>query len=56
MLTRLDLLDVPPSVKKCKAEIKKKGAKLELSKKMTATRKVKMTHQDHQDWSYYESY
>ena len=63
MLTGLDLLDVPPSVEKCKAEIRKKGAKLELNQKTTATKKARMTYQDHQDyqdWSYpdthYESY
>ena len=30
VLTGLDLLDVPPSLNKCKAKIRKKGAKLEM--------------------------
>ena len=46
VLTGLDLLDTPPSVEKCKAEIRKKGAKLELSRKNTATRRARMTYQD----------
>ena len=37
VLTGLDLLDIPLSVEKCKAEIRKKGAKLKLSRKNTAT-------------------
>ena len=46
VLTGLNLLDTPPSVEKCKAEIRKKGIKLELSRKNTATRRAKMTYQD----------
>ena len=45
VLTGLDLLDTPPSVEKCKTEIKKKGAKLELNRKTTSTRKARMIHQ-----------
>ena len=46
VLTDLDLLDTPPSVEKCKAEIRKKGTKLELSRKNTATRRARLTYQD----------
>ena len=53
VLTGLDLLDTPPSVEKCKAEIRKKGAKLKLSRKNTATRKARMTYQDAL-WDYTE--
>ena len=53
VLTGLDLLDIPPSVEKCKAEIRKKGAKLELSRRNTATRRARMTYQDTQ-WDHPE--
>ena len=53
VLTGLDLLDIPPSVDKCKAEIRKKGAKLELSRKNNASRKARMTYQPEQ-WDYHK--
>ena len=46
VLTGLDLLDTPPSVEKCKAENRKKGAKLKLNRRTTSTRKARMIHQD----------
>ena len=44
VLPGLDLLDTLPFVEKCKQEIRKKGAKLELSRKNTATRRARMTY------------
>ena len=46
VLTELNLLDVSFSMKKCKAEIRKKGAKLGLNRQTTATRRPRMTQQD----------
>ena len=46
VLTGLDLMDVIPSVDRCKAEIRKKGAKLEANRKSTAVRKARMTQQE----------
>ena len=46
VLTELDLLDVSPSMKKCNAENRKKGAKLDLNRQATATRRPRMTQQD----------
>ena len=54
VLTSLDLLDIPPSVEKCKAEIRKKGAKLDMSRKSTASRKARITYQADQ-WGPYKS-
>ena len=52
VLTGFDLMDVPPSVERCKVEIRKKGAKLE-SKQMTAAyRKAKMAQQERPSWTY----
>ena len=52
ILTGLDLLDIPPSVDKCKAKIRKKEAKLEMNRRNTATRKARMTQLEHQSWGY----
>ena len=50
VLTRFDLMDVPPSVERCKAEIRKKGAKLESSRMATAIRKARMDQQERPSW------
>ena len=46
VLTGLDLMNVSPSVEKCKAKIRKKGAKLKSSRITTAIRKAKIAHQE----------
>ena len=45
-------MDVPPSVERCKAEIRKKGAKLEANRKSTAVRRARMTQQEMPAWSH----
>ena len=45
-------MDTVPTVDRCKAEIRKKGAKLEANRKSTAVRKARMTHQDVPVWSH----
>ena len=52
VLTGLDLLEVPPSVDRCKANIRKKGAKLELNQKNTAIKKAQITQQLPSVWNY----
>ena len=52
VLTGLDLMDVPPSVEKCKAEIRKKEAKLEHNRMTIAVRKVRMAQQKRPAWNY----
>ena len=52
VLTGLDLMDTVPTVDRCKAKIRKKGAKLEANRKSTAVRKARMTHQDVPVWSH----
>ena len=51
-MTGLDLLDVPPSVEKCKLEIRKKGAKLEFNWRTTALRRARMAQQEQSSWTY----
>ena len=50
VLTGLDLMDVLPSVERCKAEIRKKGAKLESSRMATVIRKTRMAQQERPSW------
>ena len=52
ILTGLDLLDILPSVDRCKAKIRKKGAKLEMNRRNTATRRARMTQLELQSWGY----
>ena len=44
-------MDVPPSVERCKTEIRKKGAKLEGNRKITAWKRARMAQQDMTTWS-----
>ena len=55
-LTGLDLMDVTPSVEKCKAEIRKKGAKLESNRMSTAIRKAWIAQQERLSWASYSSH
>ena len=49
-------MDVPPSVERCKAEIRKKGAKLESTRMATAFRKARIAQQERPSWACYSNH
>ena len=55
VLTGFDLMDVPPSVERCRAKTRKKGAKLESNRMSTAIRKARMAQQERPSWRCYSN-
>ena len=49
-------MDVPPSVERCKAKVRKKRAKLESSRMATAIRKARMAQQKRLSWACYSNH